>query len=83
MAIGSSITQIMDLKGSQNKDRVIRVELSKFQVANTVVMWWKKFFKGEREVDVSTIEDRKGKQTFAEVWKSAEDMFKQKIRDQK
>ena len=77
--------QVKDLHVASNRgERVIQVQLTKWQVAENIVMWWKKLFVEEPELDVQSMEDRKdkgkGKQSFAEVWKSAEEMFKQKVR---
>ena len=71
--------QVKDLS---EEERVIQVQLTKWQVADSVVMWWKRLFLHGPELDPKAMEDRKGKdkQSFAEVWRSAEEMFKQKVR---
>jgi hypothetical protein len=71
-----------EVKDLNKEERVIQVQLTKWQVADNVVMWWKKLFVHEPELDPKAMEDRKGKekQSFAEVWNSAEEMFKQKVR---
>jgi len=79
-----SVFQLKDLAGSTEKERVVLVELRKVSVADNVVVWWKRLFKGEDEpeVDINSIEDRVqgGGQSFAEVWNEAEKMFKEKLR---
>ncbi|QDZ17587.1 putative HSP20-like chaperone [Chloropicon primus] len=76
--------ELKDLAGSTEKERVVLVELRKVSVADNVVVWWKRLFKGEDEpeVDINSIEDRVqgGGQSFAEVWNEAEKMFKEKLR---
>ena len=76
--------QVKDLRGSAEGERVIQVELRKHQVAENVVMWWKRLFADEaNSVDLAAIEERKQGhgEAFAQAWEAAHDTFKQKMRD--
>ena len=67
--------------------RVVRITLYKVNLAEgQLTMWWPSAFEGDAVVDVATLPDRSTAQkqstaSFAEAYKQAHEMFKQRVKD--
>lgn len=66
--------------------KYFQVIMKKHEYIPGAVFWWSCVFKGDREIDVSTIAGRSGKRvadprsdTFAGNWKMAHELFLEKI----
>mmetsp|Transcript_67254 Transcript_67254/g.109039 ORF Transcript_67254/g.109039 Transcript_67254/m.109039 type:complete len:239 (+) Transcript_67254:116-832(+) len=88
--------QVADQSQDQSGRRVVEVTLTKalpgaeslaaLPRSDAVIIWWKCVFKGDCEIDLLAIPDRKGgKDALAshqQVWKEAHQMFKEKVKNQ-
>eukprot|EP00928_Gymnodinium_smaydae_P018229 TRINITY_DN16943_c0_g1_i1.p1 TRINITY_DN16943_c0_g1~~TRINITY_DN16943_c0_g1_i1.p1 ORF type:complete len:340 (-),score=72.74 TRINITY_DN16943_c0_g1_i1:7-978(-) len=67
-----------------NGRRAIRLTIQKAPIRGgfSVIVWWKRVLKGDPEIDVAKISDRKpGKsEGFAKAWEEAHAMFKEKAK---
>eukprot|EP00041_Stephanoeca_diplocostata_P015873 m.305639 g.305639 ORF g.305639 m.305639 type:complete len:274 (-) comp20185_c0_seq1:2234-3055(-) len=75
--------EILDDPDHEPRRRFVRVTLfKKHALGPRVIMWWKCFFKGDPQIDVDSIEERKKDQSaskFMEAYKEAQEMFKAKM----
>lgn len=62
--------------------RYVELIVSKSEIAG-VVLWWKKAFEGEAEIDVTQIAGRstQKQQEMKDTWKQAQEMFQEKVKN--
>jgi len=61
--------------------RVVTMTFRKDQERLPGVLWWKSFLKGDEEIAIETVKDRKQTPGLNELWKQAHAQFKQKVRN--
>lgn len=51
----------------------------------SLIIWWKRVFEGDAEIDLAQIPDRKGGKdalaTNASIWKEAHEKFREKVKN--
>lgn len=71
-----------EVEQSPTLGRHVCITLTKKSPLVKTTIWWSCVFEGDEEIDVSTIAERKvtsTQQSFAESWKQAHAMFKDKV----
>lgn len=67
--------------------RVVRLSIRKKRMPGglSVVVWWRRVLKGDPEIDVSTIDERKKEksESFAKAWQEAHVQFLEKAKNRK